>query len=177
MLLNHLGFKKVTLVTNDFMCVDHSWSDYGKRKMNKVLKDSIANKKDKEEKGLTKNLYKWHNFKECDNTIKIDYNFGEYIRGHLNKGKPLIITFNWTMFFRFAKEGEYGTPDPINGDFEEHSVVANGYDKNGVWIVDSHHKHYKYKRKKYKRGFYKMSWENLCTAMGQGDVIIPDNYG
>ena len=55
-------------------------------------------------------------------------------------------------------------------------MAVNGYDDKGVWIVDSHHKCYKYKRKKYRRGFYKIPWENLMTIMGQGDIIIPSNY-
>ena len=79
------------------------------------------------------------------------------------------------MFFKYIKDGEYGG-DPINGDFEEHAVVANGYDRNGVWVVDSHYQHYKYKRKKYRKGFYKISWENLMTVIGAGDVIIPNDY-
>ena len=64
----------------------------------------------------------------------------------------------------------------INGDYTEHAVVVNGYDDIGVWIIDSHHKYYKYKRKKYRRGFYKISWENLMSCMGQGDVCLPEEY-
>ena len=79
------------------------------------------------------------------------------------------------MYHKFTKDGEK-REDSINGEIAEHAVVSNGYDDNGVWIVDSHHQNYKYKRKKYRRGFYKMSWENLMTCMGQGDVIIPDGY-
>jgi hypothetical protein len=76
----------------------------------------------------------------------------------------------------FSKEDENGNIDTINGDYMEHAVAANGYDDNGVWIVDSHHEFYKYKRKKYRKGFYKISWENLMSCMMQGDVIIPDQY-
>ena len=175
MLLNLLGFQNVSLVTSDFSCIDYSWCDYGKRKMKEVLEQSIYTKKEKEERALTKNLYKWYTLQGYNNSIKIDYNFGRYIRKQLNKRKPLILSFNWTMFFKFAKEGEVG-PDPINGESEEHAVVANGYDKNGVWVVDSHHNYYTYNRKKYRRGFYKISWENLFTIMGEGDVIIPNDY-
>jgi hypothetical protein len=176
MLLNHLGFNDVTLVTSDFSSIDFSWAKYGKRKMKEVLKESSLTKKDKLEKSLAKNLYKWYTKEGFNNNIKIDYNFGKYIRQQLNKKKPVILTFNWTMFFKFVKDGEKGGADPINGDSEEHAVVANGYDQNGVWIVDSHHQYYKYKRKKYRRGFYKISWENLMTVIGGGDVIIPNDY-
>lgn len=174
-LLNYLGFQSVTLVTSDFSCIDYTWSQYGKRKMKKVLKESISSKKDKEEKELAKNLYKWYILKGFNNNIKIDYNFGKYIRKQLNRKKPVMLSFNWTMFFKFAKESDIGA-DPFNGDYEEHVVVVNGYDKNGVWVVDSHHQSYTYKRKKYRNGFYKISWENLMTIMGQGDVIIPNDY-
>ncbi len=174
MLLNYLGFNSVTLVTSDLSCIDFSWSQYSKRKMKEVLKETYMNKKDKEEKAVSINLYKWYS-SGYDNRLVIDYNFGRYIRSRLNENKLLILSFNWTMFFKFSKEGKK-YEDPINGDSQEHAVVVNGYDKNGVWIVDSHHQNYKYKRKKYRKGFYKMSWENLMTCMGQGDVIIPDGY-
>lgn len=174
-LLNYLGFKNVSLITTDLSFVDYIWCEYGKRKMKKVLKESINSKKDKDEKKITKSLYKWYSLKSYNNNIKIDYNFGKYIRKQLNSRKPLILSFNWTMFFKFVKEGEFGA-DPINGDVQEHAVVVNGYDKNGVWVVDSHHQFYTYKRKKYRRGFYKISWENLMTIMGQGDVIISNDY-
>jgi hypothetical protein len=176
MLLNYLGFNKVTMISSDFSTVDYSWSQYGRKKMAETLEESSFSKKDKAEKALAKNLYKWYSKKDYQNELKIDYNFGKYIRQHLNKKKPVVLTFNWTMFFKFAKDAEDGGADPINGDSEEHAVVANGYDKNGVWIVDSHHQYYKYKRKKYKRGFYKISWENLMTIMGQGDILLPDDY-
>ena len=175
-LLNLLGFTSVTLITSDFSTIDYSWDGYGKRKMKEVLAESVSLKKDKVEKELVTNLYKWYSKEGYNNNIKIDYNFGRHIRKQLNRKKPIILSFNWTMFFKFVKDAEYGGADPINGNYEEHAVVANGYDKNGVWIVDSHHQNYKYKRKKYRRGFYKISWENLMTAMGQGDVIIPNDY-
>lgn len=175
-LLNHLGFHKVTVVSSDMDIFDYEWENYGRRKMTKTLKDAIAHKKCKISKARLKMYYKWHIDRRYENVITISYNFGRYIRQHLNRKKPVIVSFNWTMFMKFAKEAEKGGPDPINGDEQQHAVVLNGYDKKGVWIVDSHHRYYKYKRKKYGRGFYKMSWENLFTCMGQGDVILPGNY-
>lgn len=178
-LLNYLGFYSVSLITSDFSCIDYTWNNYGKRKMKEVLKNSYMSKKDKYEKDLTKNLYKWYTLKGYNNNIKIDYNFGKYIRKQLNRKKPVILSFNWTMFFKSAKERTNRkklVKDSVNGDSQEHAVVANGYDKNGVWVVDSHHQSYTYKRKKYRKGFYKISWENLMSTMGQGDVIIPNDY-
>lgn len=174
MLLNEIGFNKVTLVTSDFSIIDYEWRGYGKRKMKEVLEETYMNKKDKEEKVVSRNLYDWYSSK-YNNRLVIDYNFGRYIRARLNKKKPLILSFNWTMFFKFSKEGKK-YEDPINGNPQAHAVAVNGYDDNGVWIVDSHHQNYKYKRKKYKRGFYKISWENLMTCIGQGDVYLPSDY-
>jgi len=176
LLLNKLGFNKVILVSSVFDVFDYEWEDYGKKKMLYNLEESMKKKKNKEERNETKSIYKWYKQKEYRNKIIIDYNFGKYIRKYLNKRKPVIITFNWTMLFKFPKEDEKGNTDIANGIPQEHAVVANGYDEKGVWIVDSHHKYYKYKRKKYRRGFYKISWENLMTTIGEGDVIFPDNY-
>ncbi len=173
-LLNRLGFYKVTLVSSSFNVFDYSWRKYGKKRLLVELENASKKKKEEVEKSETKSVYKWFKQKDFDNNIVITYDFGKYIRQHLNKGKPLVLTFNWTMFFKFAKENMEGKEDSINGNFEEHAVVANGYDKYGVWIVDSHHQFYKYKRKKYRRGFYKISWENLMTIMGEGDLILPE---
>ena len=80
------------------------------------------------------------------------------------------------MFFRFAKEKADGSLDPIKGDYEEHAVVIYGYNNRGVYICDSHHQFYKYRLKKYKKGFYCISWEQLMTVMGTGDVFLPEEF-
>ena len=174
-LLNKLGFHKTTLITSYLNLVDYKWVNLSKNKLIKALEISATIKKDRDEKKSTKVVLKWLKNKSYDNNLIISYDFGKYIREHLNKKKPLILTFNWTMFQKFSKDGAIES-DPYNGTEEEHAVVANGYDNKGVWIVDSHHQYYKYKRKKYRKGFYKISWENLMVCMGQGDVIIPDDF-
>jgi len=149
MLLNELGFYKVRYVTSILDIVDYAWAGYSRKKMIAEMEKSAIAKKDQTDKTNTRLCLKWlKNFK-YDNSIIISYDFGKYIRQHLNKGKPVVLSFNWTMFQKFPKDGEYG-PDPYNGDETEHAVVANGYDDKGVWIVDSHHQCYKYKRKKYR---------------------------
>jgi len=175
MLLNELGFYKVTFITSHLSLVDYEWLNFGRKKMIKALEISAVTKTEQIEKANTRLTIKWLKRTEYNNNLIISYDFGKYIRQHLNRKKPVILTFNWTMFQKFAKEGENGA-DPYNGEEEEHAVVVNGYDDKGVWIVDSHHQHYKYKRKKYRKGFYKISWENLLTCMGQGDIILPDDY-
>ena len=128
-----------------------------------------------EYRGVLKSLLKWMNLKEYDNNIIIDYDFGKYIRNTLDDGKPLVLSFNWTMYFKFSKYKDI-LPDAIKGDYEEHAVVAYGYNKEGVNICDSHHQWYKYKFKKYRDGLYVIPWEHLMTIMQWGDLYIPDNY-
>jgi len=176
MLLNKLGFYKVTFITSYLNLIDYEWQNFGRKRMIKAMERSVIAKKDKEEKSMTRMALKWLKDYEYDNQLIVSFDFGKYIRQHLNRKKPVVLSFNWTMFQKFAKEAEKGGPDPFNGSEEEHAVVANGYDAKGVWIVDSHHQYYKYKRKKYRKGFYKISWENLMTCMGQGDVFLPEEY-
>ncbi len=175
MLLNELGFYKTTTITSILSVVDYQWANLTKSKLIKELEISKEKKKDKDERNNTRLILKLLKNKDYNNNLIINYNFGKYIRKYLNQKKPVILSFNWTMFHKFSKDGKKGV-DPYNGEEGEHAVVANGYDNKGVWIVDSHHQYYKYKRKKYRRGFYKISWENLMTCMSQGDVIIPDDY-
>ena len=141
-----------------------------------MLEDSYKNKKDRTDKALSKMMLKWLSSQVYNNTVKIDYDFEKHIKKALNRRCPVLLNFNWTMFFKFSKENSKGEYDPINGVGVDHAVVANGYDKNGIWIVDSHHEYYKYSRKKYRRGFYKMKWGHLLTCMGSGDVIVPEEY-
>jgi len=175
MLLNKLGFYKVRYITSILNVVDYDWQGFSRKKMIATMERSAIAKNDRNDRSNTRLCLKWLKDTEYDNNIIISYDFGKYIRQHLNRKKPVILSFNWTMFQKFAKEGDNG-PDPYNGEEEEHAVLANGYDAKGVWIVDSHHSCYKYKRKKYRKGFYKISWENLMTCMGQGDVYLPEEY-
>jgi hypothetical protein len=175
LLLNYLGFNKVTLICSNIDLFDYSWENFSKKKMKKVLEKSISNKKDSDERLLIKNIYKWYTTKSYNNIIKISYNFGKEIRESINKKQPVLVTFNWTMLMKFAKEGDNG-PDPINGEGEEHAVVVNGYDSKGAWVVDSHHQYYKYRLKKYRKGLYKIPWEQFFSCVGQGDIILAEDY-
>ncbi len=176
MLLNEIGFYKVTLITSDFDWIDYNWSNFGRKKMIKTLEHSASVKKDSDERASTRSVIKWLKNFNYDNNLIISHDFGKYIRQFLNRKKPVFLTFNWTMLMKFAKVTHHQDEDPFNGTYEEHAVVANGYDDKGVWVVDSHHKFYKYRRKKYRRGFYKISWENLMTCIGQGDVFLAEEY-
>jgi len=96
------------------------------------------------------------------------------MKNFINKRRPFVMSFNWTTFFKFPKEGEHEVPDPVNGQDIEHAVTCYGYDSRGVNICDSHHRCYKYSRKYYRRGFYKIPWLTMMTVLGKGDLYLPE---
>jgi len=175
MLLNRLGFNEVEIISSNLDFLDYSWAKLSKNKLIKKL-NTLENKtKDETVQSYCKISSDFLKF-SIKNKLIIDYTFSDYIREYLDKKIPVIITFNWTKYFRFTKDGVNGTPDPFLGDSTEHAVVAYGYDDKDVYICDPHVKFYKYKLKKYRDGFYKMPWEILMGVMGNGDVIIPSNF-
>jgi len=173
-LLNHVGFNKVDIVSTNLHFLDYSWAKFKKPKLINKLKE-MKSKYKGEYRGVCNSIYKWLSLEEFDNNLVIDYDFGKYIRKNLDEKKPLVLSFNWTMYFRYTKQGEKNL-DPVKGDFEEHAVVAYGYNKSGVHICDSHHDLYKYRLKRFRDGLYHIPWEHLMTIMGWGDLYIPDNY-
>ena len=175
-LLNYLGFNKVTIISSNLNVFDWSWSRYGKNKLINCLDEAKKKRRGGDYKCDIKDFHKWLGQKKYDNNIVMSYDFGKYIRQFLDEGKPVVATFNWHMFFKFAKENLKGKVDPINGTYDEHAIVVYGYNKKGVFICDSHHQYYKYKWKRYRKGFYKMSWENLMSVMSFGDVFLPEQY-
>lgn len=175
LLLNFLGFRKVTVVSANLEYLDWGWAKQTKKGMIECLH---------EKRPHLCALYKSHVDCFCkflqnegfDNRLVVDYDFGSYIRDFIDAGKPVEITFNWTLFFKFSKyDGD--NPDPILGKCEEHAAVVCGYDSKNVRICDSHHQYYKYRLKKYRQGFYNIKWEHLMMAMSHGELILPDNYG
>ena len=173
-LLNYLGFNKVTVVSTNLNFLDYSWANLSKSRLIHQL-DHMQKSYRGEYRSVCQSLCKWLQLYTFDNNLIIDYDFSKYIKKTIDSGKPLILSFNWTMYFRYTKQGEKKI-DPIKGECEEHAVVAYGYNKKGVHICDSHHQHYKYKLKAYKTGFYIIPWEHLMTIMGWGDLFIPENY-
>lgn len=173
-LLNCLGFKKVTLVSSNLNVLDYEWANLKKEELIEKL-DFFSKTSESDYVDEASSLVNLLQQKDHDNNIIIDYDFSKYIKDTLDKKIPLMITFNWTMFFKFAKCDEKGK-NPIHGDWEEHAVVAHGYNNRSVFICDSHYQYYKYKLKQFKKGFYKIKWEHLMSIIGFGDVIIPEHY-
>ena len=175
LLLNYIGFNKVTIISTDLDIYDYSWNKLSKKSLLKSIKKVIKST-NKEYRDYMKCMHKWLKREDFNNKLIIDYNFAEYIRNFLNRKKPVILTINWNMFFRVTKDDEKNRPDPINGEPEEHVVVAYSYNKKGVYVCDSHHEFYKYRLKKYRKGYYHISWENLMTIMGSGDLFLPEDF-
>lgn len=175
LLLNKIGFTKITIVSSDVNQLDFAWRDLTKEQLIDVLKKSVKKNKDKDYKEVNQ-LYMDFLLASPDNNVIIDHAFGRHVRTAIDNGKPVLASFNWNMFFKWTKWNDSGKEDPVLGDTEEHEVVVCGYDEKGVNIVDSHHEMYKGKLKKFKNGRYKMPWETLMTVMGYGDLIIPEGF-
>ena len=175
-LLNIVGFKKVTLIDSDLMLFDYYWAKYSKKDMEMAIKESLSLKNRKDKEVNLREIYNWYRSRKYKNIIKIDYEFGKYIRKFIDKNVPVIITFNWHMFFKYPKCTDGMEIDPFNGEYEYHAVAVNGYDSKGIWVVDSNICFHKYSRKKYCTGFYRMNWEHLFVCMGQGELIAAERY-
>lgn len=175
LLLNKIGFTSVTIVTADLDQFDFSWSKLSRQKLIAELKRAGRYHS---ESWIRESMRQNRKFLETNpnNKILIDRRFGVFIRDSLDRGIPVLGSFNWNLFFNFPKWNERGEVDALRGDFESHEIVIYGYDEKGVDILDSHHELYKGKLKRYNRGRYRIDWETLMTVMGFGDLIIVDRY-
>lgn len=170
-LLNDLGFGRIAIVTSDPTLVDMSWQKLSKGKIIEKLRRKRAycgRTSDTEGKSFVDDMISWLQYDGCDNNLIIDYNFPMYIRRHLDAGKPVGASYNWTKMFKFKKTGV----DEVRGEVEEHAVVIRGYDDQGVFIVDGHHQSYKGRLSKYHNGYYKMPWETYLVTAPDGDLIL-----
>jgi len=175
-LLNVVGFQKITVISANMFFLDFTWRRLSKKNLIKNLKVAKT-KVNIDYRGQCSAICKFLETDQFDNKLIIDYNFGKYIRDSLNRNIPIIITLNWTMFFKQPKSDFIkNTVDTFRGECEEHALVIHGYNRKNVNICDSHHQYYKYNLKKYRKGFYSISWENLMSCMCNQDVIIAENY-
>ena len=171
-LLNLVGFDKVVYVTSDTDIIDYSWAGLSHKK----LARKMLSRKSRYHAALYNSMKSYFSDTGYDNSIVIDWNFADRIRESIDNGVPVIVSFNWTMYFRQMKDFK-DKPNDMKGEPTFHAVVVNGYDKMHAYIVDSHTEQYKYKLKEFKTGIYKIKWEHLMAVMGrEGDVIIPTNY-
>ena len=175
-LLNRIGFTKVTIISADVNHFDFTWKDFTKEQLISELKHCKRYNRDKDSKEIASAYVKFLCSESNENSLIIDHRFGDYIRASIDEGEPVMVCFNFNIFHEIEKWDDNGEPDPRKGHAEEHEVVVSGYDDEGVYIVDSHHELYTGKLRKYRNGRYKMKWETLMTVMGLGDVIIPSGY-
>jgi hypothetical protein len=174
-LLNKLGFKKIDIVTTELLMFDYNWAKLSKRKLIEVM-DESRNKINEDYRETFKSLIRFLKNKGCRNNIIIDYDFSKYIKKYLDKSIPIIVTFNWTMFFKWPKENIWRKTSPVMGDVTLHAAVIYKYDDEGVHICDSHQEYYKYRLKGFKKGRYKVPWEKLMVTMASGSLVIPQEY-
>jgi hypothetical protein len=176
-LLNKLGFKKVSIVTSDLNIVDFTWSRLNKTAIKKELMKKYRKDSEADFSGSAYSLYKFLCEKQRINKIIIDNNFGYHIRRNIDNRNPVLLTINWTVLFRKPKYNENDKQDPILGESERHMVICVGYDQKYVCLADPHNDRHNNRDITYcRKGFYKISWEKLMTVLGLGDIIIPERY-
>ncbi|MFA5599222.1 MAG: hypothetical protein WDA06_01365 [Phenylobacterium sp.] len=171
-LFNLFGFK-VEIISADIGYLDFSWDSLTKKALIKNLqfKAKELPKKDTDYIVCSKMI---EFLKKYGNKLTIDYNFKDRICNCIDSCMPLVACFNWNVFFKVSKSDKYGNIDPINGESEEHAVAINGYDKKGVFVVDSNYEYGKGKYQKYSNGKYKITWEDfLFILYGTGSLVIP----
>lgn len=172
-LLNKLGFENITIVTADLNLVDFGWVSYTKKSLVRRMKKLRAHYRRLQDEAweYVSDMIEWLEDDKFENNIIIDYAFKKYIKRQLDRGVPVGAAVNWTSLFKFSKGNRRQNGD-IKGDVENHAIVIRGYDKDGVFVVDSHHKYYRGKRAKYRRGYYKLSWEDFLVNIPAGDLIL-----
>lgn len=176
-LLNHLGFKSVSLVTCDLDLVDHSWVNLSKEKKILAIDEMLKSRSiDSGARASLKSIKSFLLQPNRNNNLIIDSKFANHIRASLDKGNPLVISFNWNMLLGFPKQLDNGQQDFVKGSFTYHATCGRGYTSKGVYIVDSHHEYYKRQWKKYRNGYYFVPWEELLIAMGNTDILIAEDY-
>ena len=173
LLLNRLGYTHITIVSADYSLFDWTWAKLSKKSLVSKLKRKkiYLDQSSVDEAEAMKHYIKWLQMDGCNNNLIIDYNFPKYIKRHLNAGRPVGASFNWTAMFKLSKYDKNGKNDS-KGDAVEHAVVLRGYDNEGVFVVDSHTRFYRGRLKKYKSGRYKVPWSKFLVNAPYGDLLL-----
>lgn len=174
--LNILGFRSVTIYTCDLSTFDFTWNALNKDQISSMREKMVSKSRSigREERNYLRATIDF--LKNENNKFIIDYKFGKVLRGWIDKGLPVLIGFNWTKFFRQPKSNYKFRPNPVLGKEDYHSVVARGYDRNGVQVVDSCSEEYKGNLSKYRKGYYVMPWEDFCVVVSTGELVVPMGY-
>jgi len=168
-LLNHLGFAKVTIVTADMDIVDIGWNELKRKKtvikrMRKAA-EYWKTRGDIEHTEILRGYANWLN-KSDENRLIIDSDFPKFIRRDLSNGRPVGASVTANSLYKMKKIND------IKEEAEQHAVVLRGYDNKGVFVVD---KSFSYKgngKSKNSRGYYKIEWEKFLCNMPDGDLLL-----
>ena len=174
-LLNKLGFDSVTVVTADLNLIDFSWRKLSKKSLIARLKRFRAyygRARDKANKAYVHDMIRWLEDDRYDNRLVISSDFARLIKKELNKGRPVGAAIDWTSMFKFRKGLAGDKNGDIHGEADTHAIVIRGYDEQGVFVVDSHTRHYNGTLRKYKRGYYKLPWDRFLIHIPAGDLIL-----
>jgi hypothetical protein len=176
LLLNYLGFKKVTLVTSDFELFEKNWSKLSRSDLEEKINIFAG---DTSIRFNNRPVYHWvHQFMtdtRYENKLHIADNFKTYICNMVDERKPLLLTFNWASYFKRYQSLEENQVFP-NDSYTHHAVVIRGYNTRGIFVVDSHYQFYRHHLRKYRKGYYMVTWEELETVIPGGDLHLPDKY-
>lgn len=175
-MLNIVGFDRVAVHTCDLNVVDFAWASLGEKALSDKLFFSSKKTDNKHISFLMSAYSEFLSLSNYSNHLYITPEFKKAIVTEIDNERPCMVSFNWNIMFMHPKFGIDGFADPILGSFEDHLVVINGYDDDGVYIVDPHEELYKGKLERFSSGRYHIFWDKLLTAMGPGDVISAGNY-
>lgn len=166
LLLNNMGFGKVTIVSSDLEYLDYSWNNISRRK--------LINRFKKIDEHVSEGYFgigeKSIDFlqKSKNNMIIVDHEFKKYIKSSIDNSRPVLTNYNWDLLHRY--------PNTIKNGYSHHAVVAHGYDEKKIYLIDSHISHYKKHLSKYFNGRYSFKWDIFLTGLGVGDVILAEDY-
>jgi hypothetical protein len=174
-LLNLLGFQKVSLILSDLDIVDMSWSRLSKK--NKIKKLKQWKQKNKLHCTFINCILNFLEETKYENNLIIDWQFDKYIKQYLSQDFPVLLSYNWTQFFKLPRGTDRNEFHDVKGEYELHTVCCNGFSKTGVYVIDSHNECYKYRLKRYREGKYHVKWTDLLSCMGLfGDMYLAENY-
>jgi hypothetical protein len=159
MLLNQLGFTKITIVSYDLLVFDYGWNRYTNKgivsRLSKLHRLLVA-RGETEYAKLARHYIAWLGASACENHLKIDNDLAYYVKRYIRLQRPIGAIMNHTSMYKDSK-GSIATGGDIRNYAKYHAVVIRGYDADNVFLVDSD----SYRNAS---GFYKMKWSKFLTT-------------
>lgn len=166
-MLNKLGFSKVSIVTADLDILDISWSELEKKTQISKLEKAAKywKKEDSENAEVLRGYVQWLNMSK-ENKLIIDSDFPKYIRRYLSNRRPVGASVTINSLFKIRKYHD------IKGSPDQHAVVLRGYNEKHVFVVDMNFQYVSRPAGKKPRGYYRLTWEKFLCNMPFGDLIL-----